>query len=375
MSADMHRGQWVSLGNQANYTSKAGYKDAADFFTEQHKFFLLLGRHPYKTLMQPSLGLFLKSIALTAIASLGLANAIAADSYPNKPLRFVVPFSAGSATDVVGRIVAQGMSEALGQTVTVDNKAGANGILGAEAVKAAAGDGYTFLVTTSTTQAANVSLYKKLSYDPVKDFTPIGKIGETGFILMVQPDFPANDMKQFIAYAKANPGKLAYGHGSSGSLVSAAMVSQMAGLDTINVPYKSIPPALTDLMGGQIQFAFADVGNAVAQMNGGKLKGLGITTARRAGRAPQVPPIGDTIKDYAVSAWFGLMAPANLPTDAAAKLGRAFKDVMARPDIREKIAAAGIDVDYQDGTQLAKTIDAEIKKWALWVKAANITPE
>jgi tripartite-type tricarboxylate transporter receptor subunit TctC len=325
--------------------------------------------------MQPSLGLFLKSIALTAIASLGLANAVAADSYPNKPLRFVVPFSAGSATDVVGRIVAQGMSEALGQTVTVDNKAGANGILGAEAVKAAAGDGYTFLVTTSTTQAANVSLYKKLSYDPVKDFTPIGKIGETGFILMVQPDFPANDMKQFIAYAKANPGKLAYGHGSSGSLVSAAMVSQMAGLDTINVPYKSIPPALTDLMGGQIQFAFADVGNAVAQMNGGKLKGLGITTARRAGRAPQVPPIGDTIKDYAVSAWFGLMAPANLPTDAAAKLGRAFKDVMARPDIREKIAAAGIDVDYQDGTQLAKTIDAEIKKWALWVKAANITPE
>jgi tripartite-type tricarboxylate transporter receptor subunit TctC len=325
--------------------------------------------------MQPSLGLFLKSIALTAIASLGLANAVAADSYPNKPLRFVVPFSAGSATDVVGRIVAQGMSEALGQTVTVDNKAGANGILGAEAVKAAASDGYTFLVTTSTTQAANVSLYKKLSYDPVKDFTPIGKIGETGFILMVQPDFPANDMKQFIAYAKANPGKLAYGHGSSGSLVSAAMVSQMAGLDTINVPYKSIPPALTDLMGGQIQFAFADVGNAVTQMNGGKLKGLGITTARRAGRAPQVPPIGDTIKDYAVSAWFGLMAPANLPTDAAAKLGRAFKDVMARPDIREKIAAAGIDVDYQDGTQLAKTIDAEIKKWALWVKAANITPE
>jgi len=325
--------------------------------------------------MQPRLGPFMKSLALATLVSLGVTNVGAADAYPNKPLRFVVPFSAGSATDVVGRIVAQGMSEALGQTITVDNKAGANGILGAEAVKAAAGDPYTFLVTTSTTQAANVSLYKKLSYDPVKDFTPIGKIGETGFILMVQPDFPANDMKQFIAYAKAHPGKLAYGHGSSGSLVSAAMVSQMAGLDTVNVPYKSIPPALTDLMSGQIQFAFADIGNAVAQMNGGKLKGLGVTTARRAGRAPQVPPIGDTIKDYAVSAWFGLMAPANLPADAAAKLGRAFKDVMARPDIREKIAAAGIDVDYQDNAQLAKTIDAEIKKWALWVKAANITPE
>ena len=316
-----------------------------------------------------------RRLAVAALFCLASLPAAWAQTYPNKPLRFVVPFSAGSATDVVGRIVAQGMSEALGQAITIENKAGANGILGAEIVKGAPGDGYTFLVTTSTTQAANVSLYKKLPYDPVKDFTPVGKIGETGFILMVQADFPANDMKSFIAYAKANPGKLAFGHGSSGSLVSAAMVSQMAGIDTVNVPYKSIPPALTDLLAGQIQFAFADVGNAVAQMNGGKLKGLGVTTARRAGKAPQVPPIGDTIKDYAMGAWFGLMAPANLPADVAAKVGKAFKDVMARPDIREKIANAGIDVDYQDSAQLAKTIDSEIKKWAGWVKAANITPE
>lgn len=298
-----------------------------------------------------------------------------AQGYPSKPLKFVVPFSAGSATDAVGRIVAQAMGEALGQATTVENKAGANGILGAESVKGAAGDGYTFLVTTSTTQAANVSLYKKLSYDPVKDFTPIGKIGETGFILMVQADFPAKDMKEFVAYAKAHPGKLAYGHGSSGSLVSAAMLAQMAGIDVLSVPYKSIPPALTDLLGGNLQFAFADVGNAVSQMNGGRLRGLGVTTAKRAGKAPQVPPIGDTVKDYAVGAWFGLMAPANLPADVKAKVGTAFAAVMAKPEVREKIVAAGIDVDYQDSAQLAKTIDAEIKKWALWVKAANITPE
>ncbi len=298
-----------------------------------------------------------------------------AQAYPNKPIKFVVPFTAGSATDAVGRIIGQGMSEVLGQPVNIDNKAGANGILGAEAVKGSPADGYTFLVTTSTTQAANVSLYKKLPYDPVKDFTPVGKIGETGFILVVKPDFPANDMKQFVAYAKANPGKLAFGHGSSGSLVSAALLTQLAGLETVNVPYKSIPPALTDLMGGQIQFAFADVGNAVIQMNGGKLKGLGVTTTRRAGKAPGVPPIADTVKDYAVSAWFGLMAPANLPADVAAKVATAFQTVMARADIREKIQNAGIDVDVQDSTTLAKTIDAEIKKWAGWVKAANITPE
>jgi tripartite-type tricarboxylate transporter receptor subunit TctC len=298
-----------------------------------------------------------------------------AQAYPSKPLKFVVPFSAGSATDAVGRIVAQAMGEALGQPVSVENKAGANGILGAEAVKASAGDGYTFLVTTSTTQAANVSLYKKLSYDPVKDFTPIGKIGETGFILMVQNDFPAKDMKEFIAYGKANPGKLAYGHGSSGSLVSAALLGQMAGLDFLSVPYKSIPPALTDLLGGQLQFAFADVGNAVSQMNGGRLKGLGVTTAKRAGKAPQVPPIGDTVRDYAMGAWFGLMAPAGLPADVKVKVGTAFAAVMAKPEVREKIQNAGIDVDYQDSAQLAKTIDSEIKKWSGWVKAANITPE
>ncbi|MDO8287501.1 MAG: tripartite tricarboxylate transporter substrate binding protein [Rhodoferax sp.] len=311
--------------------------------------------------------------ALTLLA--GWSGQALAQAYPSKPLKFVVPFSAGSATDAVGRIVAQAMGEALGQSSTVENKAGANGILGAEAVKGAPGDGYTFLVTTSTTQAANVSLYKKLSYDPVKDFTPIGKIGETGFILMVQADFPAKDMKEFIAYGKANPGKLAYGHGSSGSLVSAALLGQMAGLEFLSVPYKSIPPALTDLLGGQLQFVFADVGNAVSQMNGGRLRGLGVTTAKRAGKAPQVPPIGDTVKDYAMGAWFGLMAPAGLPADVKAKVGAAFATVMAKPEVREKIAGVGIDVDYQDSAQLAKTIDAEIKKWSGWVKAANITPE
>jgi tripartite-type tricarboxylate transporter receptor subunit TctC len=327
-------------------------------------------RHPIK---RQAARLAIAAVAASLLS--GLSGQAMAQAYPSKPLKFVVPFSAGSATDAVGRIVAQAMGEALGQPTSVENKAGANGILGAEAVKASAGDGYTFLVTTSTTQAANVSLYKKLSYDPVKDFTPIGKIGETGFILMVQNDFPAKDMKEFIAYGKANPGKLAYGHGSSGSLVSAALLGQMAGLEFLSVPYKSIPPALTDLLGGSLQFAFADVGNAVSQMNGGRLRGLGVTTAKRAGKAPQVPSIGDTVKDYAMGAWFGLMAPAGLPADVKAKVGTAFAAVMAKPEVREKIQNAGIDVDYQDSAQLAKTIDSEIKKWSGWVKAANITPE
>ncbi|WP_310627295.1 tripartite tricarboxylate transporter substrate binding protein [Limnohabitans sp.] len=312
-----------------------------------------------------------------AAASLGglVTPAALAQSYPSKPIKFVVPFSAGSATDNVGRILAQAMGDAMGQTITVENKAGANGILGAEVVKAAPADGYTFLVTTSTTQAANVHLYRKLPYDPVKDFTPIGKIGETGFILMVNNDFPAKDMKEFVSYAKANPGKLAFGHGSSGSLVSAAMLTELAGLQTVNVPYKSIPPALTDLLGGQIQFAFADTGNAVSQMNGGRMRGLGVTTKKRAGKAPNVPPIGDTVKDYNVSAWFGLMAPAGMPPDVQKKATATLMAVLAKPEVREKIQGVGIDLDVEDSATLAKTIDAEIKKWGSWVKTAGITPE
>ncbi len=312
-----------------------------------------------------------------AAASLGglVTPAALAQSYPSKPIKFVVPFSAGSATDNVGRILAQAIGDAIGQTITVEIIAGANVILGAEVVKAAPADGYTFLVTTSTTQAAIVHLYRKLPYDPVKDFTPIGKIGETGFILMVNNDFPAKDMKEFVSYAKANPGKLAFGHGSSGSLVSAAMLTELAGLQTVNVPYKSIPPALTDLLGGQIQFAFADTGNAVSQMNGGRMRGLGVTTKKRAGKAPNVPPIGDTVKDYNVSAWFGLMAPAGMPPDVQKKATATLMAVLAKPEVREKIQGVGIDLDVEDSATLAKTIDAEIKKWGSWVKTAGITPE
>jgi tripartite-type tricarboxylate transporter receptor subunit TctC len=315
------------------------------------------------------------AVLFASALSLSFAGTAHAQAYPNKPIKFVVPFPAASATDNVGRIVAQAMGEMLGQSVAVENKAGANGILAAEQVKSSAGDGYTLLVTTSTTQAANTSLYKKLPYDPVKDFTPIGKIGIAGFALMVRPEFPAKDMAEFIAHAKANPGKLNYGHGSSGSLVSAAMLDQLAGIKTQPIAYKGIPPAVIDLLGGQIQYAFVDVGNAATQIEGGKLKGLGVTTAKRAGKTPTLAPIGDTVKGYDIEAWFGLMAPANLPPDVTKKLSDTLQAVLAKPDVRQRIAAVGIDLDPLDSAALAKLIDAEIKKWALWVKAANIQPE
>ena len=305
-----------------------------------------------------------------------LPAVVSAQAFPSRPLKFVVPFPAGSATDNVARIVAQAMSDALGQSVAVENKPGANGILGAEQVKAAAADGHTLLVTTNTTQAANVSLYKKLSYDPVKDFTPIGKIGVTGFVLMVRPDFPAANLKEFLAYARANPGKLSFGHGSAGSLVSGALLNKMGGVNAAAVAYKGIPPALTDLIGGSLEYAFADVGNAAAQIKGGKLKGLGVTTPRRASRAPDVPTIAEAgLPGYEVVAWFGLMAPAHLPADVQKKLSDTLLAVLAKAEVKDKIAGAGVDPDPQDSATLARTIDTEIKRWAQWVKDAGITPE
>ena len=314
--------------------------------------------------------------AACALAVLSAAPAAFAQAGGDRPIRFVVPFSAGSATDNVGRIVAQAMSDELKVPITVENKPGANGILGAEQVKSAAPDGHTLLVTTNTTQAANASLYRKLPYDPVRDFVPVGKIGVTGFMLMVRPEFAAANVPEFVRQAKVAPGGLAYGHGSSGSLVSAALFVQMTGIEAQPVAYKSIPPAVTDLIGGQIQFAFVDVGNAVAQVKGGKLKALGVTLARRASRAPDVPTIAEQgVAGYELAAWFGLMAPAGTPPEAVRRLSAALLAVLARPDVRERLVAAGVDPDPLDSAGLAKLIEVEIARWAKYVKAAGIQPE
>jgi tripartite-type tricarboxylate transporter receptor subunit TctC len=298
-----------------------------------------------------------------------------AQAFPSKQIRFVVPFPAGSATDAVGRVVGQAMSEALGQPVTVENKAGAQGTIGAKDVKDAAGDGYTLLVTTSTTQAAVTSLLKSVPYDPVKDFTPIGKIGTTPFVLITQQTFPANDLKGLIANAKANPGKLAFGQGSSGSWVSGSLFGSMAGADILMVPYKGIPPAITDLLGGNLQIVFADLGNAMAQLKGGKVKAFGVTSPKRASQLPDVPAISEVLPGYDLVAWFALMAPANVPADVAAKLTTTLQAVLQKPDVKQKLSNAGIDIDSTDAAGLAKLIDSESKRWAQLTKQAKIERE
>jgi tripartite-type tricarboxylate transporter receptor subunit TctC len=296
-------------------------------------------------------------------------------SYPTKTIKFVVPFPAGSATDVVGRVLAEAMGKELNQTIVVDNKAGAQGTIGAAEVKSAVPDGYTLLVTTSTTQAAVTSLLKKLSYDPVKDFTPIGKAATTPFVLITNDKVPANSLKEFIAYVKANPGKVRFGQGSSGSWVSGSLFASMIGGDMQMIPYKGIPPALTDMLGGSIEVVFADLGNAQAQIKGGKVKAFGVTSAQRAPQLPDLPAITELVPGYELVPWFALMAPANVSKEVAAKLTATLQKVLASPEVKQKMNAAGLDIDSTDAAGLAKLIDSEIKRWAQLTKAAKIEAE
>ena len=295
--------------------------------------------------------------------------------YPSKPIRLLVPFPAGSATDHIARLTGSELNAALGQPVVVDNKPGAQGGIAAAEVARAAPDGYTLMMTTNTPQAANVSLFRKLNYDPVKDFAPIARLGTTSFMLMVRPDFPSKNLKDFLAHVRSQPGKLSAGYGSAGSQVSLAMLKAMGKLDVVEVPYKGIPQAITDTMGGSLAFTFVDLGNALGQAKGGKLRGLGVTSSKRTPLAPDLPAIAEELKGYELIAWFALMAPAKTPPEVVQKVHDAAVKSLAKPEVKEKYGVIGIDPAPMNQAELAKFIQSEIAHWAKLVKLANLQPE
>ena len=309
---------------------------------------------------------------LLLMALSGLAQA---QSYPARSVKLIVPFPAGSATDHVARITGAQLQEALGQPFVVENKAGAQGAIAAAEVAKAAPDGYTLMVTTNTPHAANVSLFKKLGYDPVRDFTPITRFGTTSFMLMVKPDFPAKTLKEFLASVRSQPGKLSAGYGSSGSQVSLAMLKQLGKLDVVEVPYKGIPQAITDTMGGSLQFTFVDLANALAQAKGGKLRGLAVTSGKRSSLAPELPAIAEALPGYEIIAWFGLVAPAKLPAPIVQRLHDADMAGLAKADVKDKYATIGADIAPMGPAEFGKFIQAEVAHWAKLVKLAGIQPE
>ena len=298
-----------------------------------------------------------------------------AQTYPSRPVKLVVPFPAGSATDQIARVIGQQLQENLGQPFVVENKPGAQGAIAATEVARAAPDGYTLMVATNTPLAANPSLFKKLTYDPVKDFAPIARLGTISFMIMVRPDFPAKNLKEFLVYSKNNPGKLSAGYGSAGSQVSQAMLRSMGKLDFIDVPYKGLPQAITDVLGGSVSFTFADLANALAQIKGGKLRGIAVTSAKRSPLAADVPAIAEELPGYELIAWFALMAPARTPADVVQKLHDAAVKSLAKSEVKDKYAGIGIDPAPMNPAELGRFIQSEIVHWAKLAKLAGIQPE
>ncbi len=311
---------------------------------------------------------------LVLVAIVVVSNAHA-QTYPARAVKLLVPFPAGSATDQIARVVSQQLQEALGQPFVVENKPGAQGSIAAAEVARAAPDGYTLMVATNTPLAANPSLFKKLSYDPVRDFAPVARLGTISFMIMVRPDFPAKNLKEFLSYSRNNPGKLSAGYGSAGSQVSQAMLRSMGKLDFIDVPYKGLPQAITDVLGGSVSFTFADLANALAQIKGGKLRGIAVTSQKRSALAPEVPAIAEELPGYELIAWFALVAPASTPAPVVTRLHEVTVKSLAKPEVKARFDALGTDVAPLNPEQLGGFIRSEIDKWAKMAKAAGIQPE
>ena len=315
----------------------------------------------------------IKSLFLSAAFALA-ASAGFAQTYPTKPVKIVVPFPAGSATDLVARVLSRELQDSLGQPFVVENKPGAQGSIATDLVAKGPKDGYTLLLPANT-HAANVGLYKKLPYDPVADFAPVARLATTSLVLMVQSDFPAKTVPELIAHLKKNPGKLSAGYGSSSSQVSISQLKKMAGVDVADIPYKGIPLAVNDLLSGTIDFTFVDLGNALSQAKGSKLRGLAVTELKRNPLAPDWPPMAQTLPGYEITAWFVLLAPAGTPPDIVQKLQDATIKALAKPDVKEKLAVIGMNAAPLKSAETGAFIKSEVARWVRLIKDAGIQPE
>ena len=298
-----------------------------------------------------------------------------AQSYPSKPVRLVVPFPPGSATDLAARVVGQQLSTSLGQAFVVDNKPGAGGSIAAMEVIRAAPDGYTLLFSSNSAISSNVALLKKIPYDPNKDFSAVTGIGETMLVLMVKNSFPARNVQELIAHIKQRPGKVTAGYGSSTSQVSIAIFNKLAGVDALAVPYKGIPLAVNDVLGGTLDFTFVDIGNALAQARGGNMRALGVTSLKRNALAPDWPAIADVLPGFDVTAWFAVVGPAGLPKEVVDKFDAATEQALKQPELKARLSTVGITPMLMPPEQLKTFIGTEIVKWTRIVKDANIQPE
>ncbi|MDA7417024.1 tripartite tricarboxylate transporter substrate binding protein [Xenophilus arseniciresistens] len=320
----------------------------------------------------------IKPLLVAACALVAGASSLAQpQNFPAKPITFVVPFAAGTATDQIARALGTAVTAEARQPVVIDNKAGASGFIASQQVAKAPADGYTVLITTNTTHAANEHLFKKLPYDPVKDFAPVAGLGKGGQIMVVQPNFPAKSVAEFLALAKKEPGKYSFGSGSSSSRMAGELLQQMADIQLLHVPYKSNTLAVTDLLGGQIHMMITDSATGLPQVKGGKLRALGVSSATRSPLLPDVPTIDEAgVKGYEMGFWFAAYAPAGTPPAVVKRLNEllvnAARSSAARTAFYEP---SGTEVFTTSPEELGRFQAAESQKWGRIVKAAGIQPE
>ena len=309
---------------------------------------------------------------LGTIAAVGAATIVHGQDYPGRPVRLIAPLPAGSTPDQIARVIGPQLHEAFGQPFIVENKSGALGTLGAAEVARSAPDGHTLLLATNTTHAADVALFKKLPYDPAKDFAPIMRLATTSMVLVVRSDFPARDLRQFIAHARAKSGSLTAAYGTAGSLVSIAKLKSRGGFSTVDIPYKGSNLAVADVLAGHVEFTFADFAVAFGQIKGGRVRGLAVTSATRSPLAPDLPSVAEELPGSETIVWYGLVAPAGTPREIIDKLYQATTKIMAREDVRTRFETAGLSVAPLSPDQFSGFIRSEITKWGIEVKEAGI---
>ncbi|MGO4330860.1 Bug family tripartite tricarboxylate transporter substrate binding protein [Cupriavidus sp. 2TAF22] len=310
---------------------------------------------------------------IAAAISLFAGTAAQAEGYPAKPIQMIVPQAPGGTNDIVARLVAADLSQRLGQQVVVENRPGAGGNIGTQAAARSAPDGYTLLMTISSTQAINPSLYRQVPFDPVRDFEPISPVASVPNVLVANPAFPARTLPELISMAKAKPDFYRYASAGNGTLnhLLGEMLNSMAGIKLEHVPYKGVAPALNDVLGNQVPLAFASLPSVLAHIKAGKVRALGVSSARRSPFAPDIPAIGETVPGYSGDLWVGLFAVKGTPREVTQKLAQTMQAALADKTLRDKLAAQGAEVLSGTPQQFAAMLKADLDKWAVIVKKSG----
>lgn len=323
-----------------------------------------------------AMGFVLAALAMAAAMATVAGTPVAAETWPERAVTLVVPFAAGSGSDTAARVIGQVLAPRLGQAVVIENRVGATGALASTAVARAKPDGYTLLLGTNSTHGSNSALYRSLAYDPIRNFEPVAHTGLFNYILVVNPDLPFRSVADLLADARANPGKLTYAGGSSTSIVMAESFAKATGVEIVKVPYRSNPPALTDVIGGRVAMMFVDIASAQAFVKAGSLRALAVTTRGRSQLYPELPTISETaVPGFDLVSWTGLFAPAGTPAAVVERLNGEVNAILAQPDVRERLAAIGVETAPASLADFAAYVRTEVPKWTDLVRAAGIQPE